>query len=76
MFFGELDDLLLDGESLAAADAVHVAARPVCRVGLLAKVQVLLLGVRRPEGVHIQHLRKQQRVAYSEMLCASASRKT
>lgn len=56
LLFCVLHNLLLDVKALPSADGVHVAQRPILRVRLFAKVQVLLLGGGHPKGIGIDDL--------------------
>lgn len=56
LLLGMFHNLLLDVQSLASTDGVHVAQGSILGVRLLAVVSVLLLGGGCPEWIHIDHL--------------------
>ena len=61
--------LLFDKEALALAHLIHVPARHILPVGLLAKVLKLLFGRRHPVGVNVEHF-----IAMEDELRASSTR--
>ncbi|KAK2157075.1 hypothetical protein LSH36_199g01019 [Paralvinella palmiformis] len=54
--YSKFDQLLVNLEAFTSSDSVHILASLIFRIGLITKVQILLLRCRHPEWIDIDHL--------------------
>ncbi len=56
LLFGELDELLVNGQALLPPHVIHVLSSDVLRIVLLTEVQQLLLRSWHPKRIHVNNL--------------------